>query len=134
MRNRLSAVVIFVVAAVMLAIANADIQPALRLEFSVKERNFSDLMDVLTRYAEKAGFTVEDVGPHMPPKDNRPIFYVNLRRPDSTKIVVTNFLERNQVLLFLYFPKQDTRSMQLIDPLIAELRERWPDIHVYTGM
>jgi len=134
MLNRLSAVVIFVVATVMPAIGNADIHPALRMEFSVKESDFSELMSVLAHYAEKTGFTVEDVGPRMPPKDDRPIFYVHLNRPDSTKITVTNFLERHQVLLFLYLPKQDTHSIPIIDPLIAELRHRWPDIHVFTGM
>ena len=132
--GRISAVVIFIVAAATPAIGKADIHPALRMEFSVKESDLSDLMMVLTRYAEKAGFTVENVGPHMPPKNNRPIFYVNLRRSDATKITVTNFLEMNQVLLFLYLPKQDAQSLQLIDPLIAQLRERWPDIHVYIGM
>ncbi len=114
--------------------ANADVKPTLRMEFQVKESNLSDLMEILTRYAKKEGFTVEDIGPHMPPKENRPIFYVNLRRPDSTKIIVTNFLEKSQMLLLLYVPRQDAQSQQLIDPLISEIREKWPDIHVYTGL
>jgi hypothetical protein len=134
MRNRLAVAIIFMVAAMMAAGATADIKPTLRMEFQVQESNLSDVMEILTRYARKEGFTVEDTGPHMPPKDNRPIFYVNLRRPDSTKIIVTNFLEKNQMLLFLYVPKQDTQFQQLIDPLISEIRERWPDIHVYTGL
>jgi hypothetical protein len=134
MRNRFCAAVISMVAVMTATGANADIKPALRMEFQVQESSLSDVMKILTRYAKKEGFTVEDVGPHMPPKDNRPIFYVNLTRQDSTEITVTNFLKQNQMLLAFYVPKQDTQSQHLIDPLISELREKWPDIHVYTGL
>ena len=91
-------------------------------------------MEILMRYAKKEGFTVEDIGPHMPPKDNRPVFYVSLTRQDSTEITVTNFLKEDQILLFLYVPKQDTEYQRLVDPLLSELREKWADIHVYTGL
>jgi hypothetical protein len=134
MRNRFCAVAALIVAVMTAAGADADIKPALRMEFHVQEAGLSDLMEILTRYADKEGFTVEDIGPHMPPKDSRPIFYVNLKRQDSTEITVTNFLKQNQMLLAFYVPKQDAHSQHLIDPLISELREKWPDIHIYTGL
>jgi hypothetical protein len=132
--NRVCAAVIFMVAVMAAIGANADIKPALRMEFEVQESSLSDLMKILTRYASKEGFAVEDIGLHMPPKDNRPIFYVNLRRQDSAEITVTNFLKQSQMLLAFYVSKQDAQSQQLVDPLISELREKWPDIHVYTGL
>ncbi len=134
MRKRVCAAIMFMFAAIAATGARADIKPALRMEFEVQESSLSDLMEILMRYAEKEGFTVQDIGPRMPPKDKRLVFYVTLIRPDSTEITVTNFLRQNQMLLFLYAPKQDAQSRQLIDPLISQLREMWPDIHVYTGL
>jgi hypothetical protein len=72
--------------------AYADSKPVLRMEFQIQESSLSDMMEILTRYAKKEGFAVEEIGPHMPPKENRPIFYVNLTRQDAVKITVTNFL------------------------------------------
>ena len=135
MRNRFCTAVIFMVAIVVAAGVNADTKPALRMEFLVQESSLSEVMKILTRYAKKEGFTVEDVGPRMPPKEKRPVFYVNLTRQDSTEMItVTNFLRQNQMLLFFYTPKLGAQSQQLVDPLISELREKWPDIHVYTGL
>lgn len=115
---------------------NADIKPALRMEFHVQESSLNEVMEILTRYAKKEGFTVVDLGPRMPPKDKRPVpvFFVRLIRQDSTEITVTNFLRENQMLLAFYVPQQAAQSQQLVDPLISELREKWPDIHVYTGL
>src|SRR5262249_14316682 len=112
---------------------NADIHPVLRLEFRVQENDLNDVMEVLTSYGKKEGFSIENLGPRMPLKDDRPVFYVVLKRGDSDRVTVTNFLERNQILLALYTQKHDAQSLQVIDPLISQLRERWPDIHVYTG-
>jgi hypothetical protein len=113
--------------------ANADIKPVLRMEFHVQENNLDEVKEILTRYAKKEGFTVDDIGPRMPRKHDRTVFYVILQRGDSERVTVTNFLERDQVLLGFYTTKQDAQSVRVIDPLIADLREKWPDIHVYTG-
>src|SRR5690348_1634043 len=92
MLNRFWITTIFMVAAMAGTGVNADIKPVLRMEFQVQQSSLSDVMEVLTQYAKKEGFTVEDIGSHMPPKDNRPrpIFYVNLKREDSTEITVTD--------------------------------------------
>mgnify|MGYP001308344635 CR=1 FL=1 len=134
MRYGVYAAVLFVVAIMAAASVNADTEPSLRMEFQVQESSLSEVMEILTRYAKTEGFTVENVGPNMPQKDNRPVFYVNLTRQDSARILVTNFLKQDQMFLAFYHPKQAVHPEQIIDPLISELREKWPDIHVYTGL
>lgn len=134
MQNSFCGAAIFMIAAMAATVASADVKPVLRMEFQVQESGLNDLMEILTRYANKEGFTVADIGPHMPTKKNRPVFYVNLIRHDSTGITVTNILRQNQMLLAFYVPRQDAESQHLIDPLISALREKWPDIHAYTGL
>jgi hypothetical protein len=104
------------------------------MEFRVQESSLEDVMEILMRYAKREGFTVANTGPHMPPKENRQVFYVQLTRQDSARITVTNFLKHDQMLLGFYYATQTNRPEKIVDPLISELREKWPDIHVYTGM
>jgi hypothetical protein len=134
MRYGLCAAVMFAVALIAVASVNADTKPALRMEFQVQEGSLDQVMEILTRYAKREGFTLEDIGPHMPPKDNRSVFYVHLARQDSAEITVTNFLRHDHMLLAFYYAKQAAHPEKIIDPLLSELREKWPDIHVYTGL
>src|SRR5262245_33309639 len=111
MKNRVCAAVIFMFAVIAPTDASADIEPALRTEFEVRESSLNDLMEILTQYANKEGFIVEDVGPHMPQGQQADIL-LNLKRQGSTEITVTNFLKQNQMLLGFYASKQDA-SRQL---------------------
>jgi hypothetical protein len=135
MRSGFYTAALFVVATMAATSINAgtNLVPALRMEFQVQESSLSEVMEILTRYAKREGFTVENIGPNMPRKENRRVFYVHLIRQDFVEVTVTNFLKRNQMLLGFYYPKQTAHPEQIIDALISELREKWPDIHVYTG-
>jgi hypothetical protein len=124
---------LFLAAIVAATNVNADSMPALRMEFHVEESTLSELLDVLTRYAEQEGFTVENIGPNMPHKDRSPVFYGILLRQDSNKVMLINIGKQDRMLLLFYMPKQDADSQRLADRLIFQLREKWPDIHVYTG-
>jgi len=123
-----------VVAMLATAGANADSNPARRMEFHVQESGLSDVMEVLTRYAAREGLTVESIGPRLPPKGNRIVFYVNLTRGDFVEITATNIIKQDQMLLGFYNPMYATQSEQIGDALISDLHEKWPDIHAYTGM
>jgi hypothetical protein len=90
-------------------------------------------MEILTQYAIREGLTVENIGPRLPPRRNRTVFYVNLTRGDFVESTATNIIKQDQMLLGFYYPDQATHSEQIGDALISELREKWPDIHVFTG-
>jgi hypothetical protein len=133
MRYGFCAAVLLLVAIMATAGANADTKPALVMEFHVQESSLSDVMEILTRYAKREGLTVKDIGPRLPPRGKRTVFYVNLTRQDFAEITATNIIKQDQMLLGFYYPKQAAHSEQIGDALIHELREKWPDIHVYTG-
>lgn len=134
MRYGLFSGILFVIAIMAAASVNADSKPSLRMEFQVQESSLDEVKEILMQYARKEGFAVENIGPHMPPKGNRPVFYIHLARQDSAEITVTNFLRQGQMLLFFYYARQADHPEKIIDPLLSELRKRWPDIHVYTGL
>jgi hypothetical protein len=104
------AAVLFVVAMLATAGANADSNPARRMEFHVQESSLSEVMEVLTRYATKEGLAVENIGRRLPPKGNRTVFYVNLTRGDLVEITATNIIKQDQMLLGFY---QATHSEQI---------------------
>ena len=133
MRYRFFAAVPLVVAILATAGANADSSPARRLEFHVQESNLSDVMEILTQYATSEGLTVENIGPRLRPTGNRTVFYVNLTRGDFVEITATNIIKQDQMLLGFYYRKHPAHSEQAGNALISDLREKWPDIHVYTG-
>lgn len=134
MHCRFAAFAIFLVAIIAGTSVYAETaQPSFRMEFQVQEKDLDNLMAILVRYAQKEAFSIEDIGSNMPPKDNRPVFYVNLKRQDAAEFTLTNFLRRDQILLFFYKPKQITQVEAIAAPLIKQLRERWPDIHAYVG-
>ena len=133
MRRRLCAAFLFVIMVKAAANANCGMQPTLRMEFHVQKTDLSYVMEVFTRYAEREGLSIEDIGPSLPPRSNRTVFYAVLRRQDFNEIKVTNFIRRDQMLLIFYCSKQAADSEQIGDALIAELREKWPDIHVCAG-
>lgn len=119
---------------VMWNTAYADISPTLRMEFEVQQSDLSDVMKILTKYANDEGLTIENMGPRMPPRGGRPVFYVKLVRQDVTILIVTNFVRPDQMLIGYYAPTHGTDPQRPIEPLISEMRQRWPDIHVYTGL
>jgi hypothetical protein len=133
MRFGVYAAFLFVVAIMPAASVNADTKPSRRMDFQVQEASLGEVMEILTRYAKTEGVIVENIGPNMPQKDNRPVFYVNLTRRDSVRILVTNFLKQDQMFLAFYYPTQAAHPEKISAALISELRQKWPDIHVYTG-
>ncbi len=134
MHYRSAALAIFAVAIIFGTNIHAEtVQPSFRMEFQIQEKDLDSLMEIPVRYAQKEAFSIEDVGPNMPPKDNRPVFYVNLKRQDSAQFTFNNFLRRDQILLFFYKPKQVTQVEAIVSPLVEQLRERWSDIHAYVG-
>lgn len=133
MRHRCYGAALFAIALIASTSVGAqNIMPLLRLEFSVQESNLSEVMEVLQRYAKSESFSIRDIGPRLPPKESRVVFYAILTRDDNAEIKVTNFLRKDQMLLFFYPPK-GSHPEQIVEPLISELRQKWPDIHTYTG-
>jgi hypothetical protein len=132
-RYGLFSAILLVVAILVTAGAYADTKPARVMEFHVQESSLSDVMEILTRYAQREGLTVENIGPRLPPRSNRTVFYINLTRQGFAEITATNLIKQDQMLLGFYYPKQAANSEQIGDALVSELREKWPDIHVYTG-
>jgi hypothetical protein len=134
MRHRLCAAVLFVAAILAAGDANADTKPVLVMEFHVQESSLNDLMEILTRYAKSEGLTVINIGPRLPPRGNRTVFYVSLTRQGSAEIRATNIMDQNQMLLGFYYPKEAASTEQIGDALISQLRQKWSDIRVYTGL
>jgi len=103
------------------------------MEFHIQESTLSDVIEILTQYATREGLTVENIGPRLPPRGNRIVFYVNLTRGGFIEVTATNIIKQDQMLVGFYYSDQANRSAQIGDVLISHLREKWPDIHDYTG-
>jgi len=123
---------IFCVVAMFLAVATGacSYTPTLNMQFEVRPTDLPEVMEILVRYAQKEDLTVLDVGAQLPPKENRRIFLVKLRRQGYPYVTTENFLKQDQMIVSFYVSKQDARFQEVVDALLSELRQRWPDIHV----
>jgi hypothetical protein len=136
MRVRLLVTALFLITLTAGRGLNAEpASPLLRMEFQVQEKDLGELIGILAQYAKEHGFSVKDIGPYLPKHGERtsPLLYVSLVREDSS-MLVTNFIKQDQVLVAFYYKHRPLHADQIDDePLISTLRERWPDIHLYTG-
>jgi hypothetical protein len=64
-----------------------------RLEFRVRPDELHELRSVLLSFAAEERLTVNDVGTRIPPKQERPLFHIELEQGASVQVVVTNIRE-----------------------------------------
>jgi hypothetical protein len=107
--------------------------PIERLEFHVAKTDLPELLSMVSAFAKQQSWVVENVGPHIPPRPNRgPDFYVNLTREAVKKVTLTNWIDESAMLVLFYSDNRRSDDFAAFATLKKRLRERWPDIHVYT--
>lgn len=104
-----------------------------RLEFRVRPGELHELRSVLLSFAAEERLTVNDVGTRIPPKQERPLFHIELEQGASVQVVVTNIRAEERMFVWVYELQPGSRFEQLGSRLQEVLRRKWPTLAPYDG-
>jgi len=109
-------------------------KPKIRLEFEVTASDLSQLSELLMRFARDEGFSISDHGAKMPPKNGRPLFWMELSRGSLVEVDVNNIRSENRVFVWIYELSPNPEFDEVAGRLEKVLREKWPNIAPYKGL
>ena len=102
-----------------------------RLEFRITPDELAELRSVLLKFAQTERLAVNDVGTKMPPRQERPLFYVELDRGSSVQLVVTNIRAEKRMFVWVYELEPASDFARLGSRLEEVLRRKWPTLAPY---
>ena len=113
-------------------VGGQDEAPKLRLEFVSEPDKNREVRAFFLRFAHEEGFSFEDAGARMPPKNGRPIFLLALRKTEKIEIIVTGLSETKFfVALYEHSPSPDFEKIS--SQIATRLKQRWANTHLYMG-
>ena len=133
MLRGLSAVAVILFSSMIASCMAQTTSPKVHLELQIAADDVTELRQLITDFAKDEGFAFEDVGPELPPRQGREVFYILLKRSDI-EVLVDDFLEQYRFGVAIYDLKSRPEFESVAARLEAMLRNRWPDrLRPYTG-
>jgi hypothetical protein len=110
------------------------INPVIQIELHIGLGDIGELSQMLERFAESEGFTLEDLGQDMSPRiDSTRYVFIQLKRDETMRIIVENFFQERFLISF-YNLRSDPRFEETAKKLQDLLQGRWPgDVRPPTG-
>jgi hypothetical protein len=111
-----------------------SIRATIRLTLPINPSELSELHEVVTKFADKEGLQLHDLGPKMPPKDGRPVFLMRVDEDKSFFIVMLNIERQDEVSIGLYNTPPRPDFAEKAERFQKIIKERWPQLAPYQGI